>query len=358
MREKDIKLLWGRSGNRCAICKLEVTPDGQSSSIGEMAHIIARSLDGPRGKSDLSLDDRDLYDNLILLCPNDHAEIDNSPQKWSVELLQRAKMEHEKWVSERLDKGLIFVSPLDNSEFIADRIASWVKFSNGSAWVGVSITPLRLAGDTLDPINPASIAAVNELSVLDDNWSMKSVNRYHTRPNEYGLINDDLQHVERGEGHRIQVFRNGHCELLLNLQESVEQITSYTRGKDSAFGPEDRVIRYTDLAQAVKACIDALYSIWSRLLPFKDMTLSVLVLNTRRCFLYSRELRSDKPLMGYPVESDNLHLSTVIAKNDSPQQIFESVIKQLVTYFGLVLNSIFDEKGELTRPDRLPTGII
>src|SRR3990172_415788 len=340
MREKDIKLLWGRSGNRCAICKLEVTPDGESSSIGEMAHIVARSLEGPRGKSNLSLDDRDQYENLILLCANHHAEVDNNPQIWSVELLHATKMEQQKWVSERLDKGLIFVSPVDNSEFLADRIGSWAKFSNGCVWAAVSITPLRLAEDTLNPVDPASSAAVNELSIPYDNQSMKFVNRSHTRSNENGLINDDLRNVKKGEGHRIQVFRSGHCEFLLNLQGSVKQITECTSGRDPAFGSEDLVIRYSHLAQAVKVAVEGLYSLWSRLLPFKDMTLSILVLNTRRCFLYSRELPYDEGvMMGYPVESDNLRISKVIAKNDSPRQVFELVIKQLVTYFGLVLDN-------------------
>jgi hypothetical protein len=42
MREKDIKILWGRSGNRCAICKLEPTPDGSRETLGEMAHTRLR----------------------------------------------------------------------------------------------------------------------------------------------------------------------------------------------------------------------------------------------------------------------------------------------------------------------------
>ena len=56
MQEKDIKILWGRSGNRCAICKIELTPDGEANTIGEMAHIVARSPASPRGGSGLSVD--------------------------------------------------------------------------------------------------------------------------------------------------------------------------------------------------------------------------------------------------------------------------------------------------------------
>jgi hypothetical protein len=54
MKEKDVKMLWGRSGNRCAICKIELTPVGSESVLGEMAHIIADKQKGPRGESDLT----------------------------------------------------------------------------------------------------------------------------------------------------------------------------------------------------------------------------------------------------------------------------------------------------------------
>lgn len=30
--QKDIKLLWGRSGNRCAICQVELTQDKNSTT--------------------------------------------------------------------------------------------------------------------------------------------------------------------------------------------------------------------------------------------------------------------------------------------------------------------------------------
>jgi hypothetical protein len=49
MKELDVKLLWGRSGFRCALCKIELTANGPKDTIGEMAHIVAKSSNGPRG---------------------------------------------------------------------------------------------------------------------------------------------------------------------------------------------------------------------------------------------------------------------------------------------------------------------
>ncbi len=57
MRMKDVKLLWGGAANRCAFpdCKIELAPSGSVNTIGEMAHIIAESPNGPRGESDFPL---------------------------------------------------------------------------------------------------------------------------------------------------------------------------------------------------------------------------------------------------------------------------------------------------------------
>src|SRR5690349_22682981 len=45
-------------------------------SVGEMAHIIAASGDGPRGASTLSAGERAALPNLLLLCANCHTAAD------------------------------------------------------------------------------------------------------------------------------------------------------------------------------------------------------------------------------------------------------------------------------------------
>ena len=62
---KTIKLLWGRAGNRCVICRRELSIDplaagDDESIIGDMAHIIARKEGFTRGDYDaLSEQQRD-----------------------------------------------------------------------------------------------------------------------------------------------------------------------------------------------------------------------------------------------------------------------------------------------------------
>lgn len=100
--DKDIKLLWGRSGGRCSICRCKLSYEASASSdvvpLGEQAHIVARSPDGPRGASVLALVERDSYHNLILLCPTDHTLIDSCPEDYPPERLHQLKEEHEAWV--------------------------------------------------------------------------------------------------------------------------------------------------------------------------------------------------------------------------------------------------------------------
>ena len=98
LSERDIKVLWGRSGGRCAICKAPITKDGadgQAYPIGEQAHVIARSVKGPRGDADLGATERDSADNYILLCPNCHTVVDNDPETWTIDKLRKQKTDHE-----------------------------------------------------------------------------------------------------------------------------------------------------------------------------------------------------------------------------------------------------------------------
>lgn len=99
--EKDIKKLWGLAAGRCSYpgCEQECIRFLDSSDptiLGEMAHVIAKKPDGPRG---LPGGGEDTYDNLILLCPTHHTEIDKAPEGFfAVDLIYEWKREHEERV--------------------------------------------------------------------------------------------------------------------------------------------------------------------------------------------------------------------------------------------------------------------
>ncbi|MDU9408774.1 HNH endonuclease signature motif containing protein [Pseudomonas sp. zfem001] len=97
---RAIKKLYALSAGRCNICRTQLFEG--DIHIGEMAHVIAKSLLGPRGKS--LIESRDSYENLILLCANHHIEVDQNPEKYTTEKLHSIKRNHENFVRTSLSQ--------------------------------------------------------------------------------------------------------------------------------------------------------------------------------------------------------------------------------------------------------------
>lgn len=107
--DKTRKVLWGRSGNRCAICRLllvvDRTDDADHSVVGDECHIHSAAPSGPR--FDPSIDSRhiDDVDNLLLLCRVHHKMVDDQVATYTADLLRTIKCNHEKWVSAKFDES-------------------------------------------------------------------------------------------------------------------------------------------------------------------------------------------------------------------------------------------------------------
>jgi hypothetical protein len=104
--DRTRKILWGKSGNRCAICKKELVLDptrtDDESVVGDECHIVSRQKDGPRYDERYPQQDIDTYRNLLLLCRVHHKMIDDQHETYMAELLSAIKTNHEKWVAEKL----------------------------------------------------------------------------------------------------------------------------------------------------------------------------------------------------------------------------------------------------------------
>lgn len=355
MKMKDVKILWGRAGNRCAFpdCRIKLTPDGKIDTLGEMAHIVAKSPQGPRGNSDMPIDERDNYSNLILLCPTHHKMIDTFPEEWTVERLLQLKREHEQWVSSQLEQGRIEVRSIDNSVFLNNRKRDWLKFVKSNVWIALSLTPLSISEDVINPLDPTLLNIINEIKLPKDISINPVVNPYHTRPNEYGVINEDLRKYNDGKGHQIQLFRNGHCEFLICLEGSTRQITKFAREKHPNKFKDIRILRYTHITECFIYQIHALKRIWDDALPFNDMSITALITNTNSTQLFSKERKWTDPVFGSPIGSQFLEYSQVITKGMSRHFISQLIIKRFVNFFGLTLETVFDEQGHLLRPEYL-----
>ena len=352
MRDRDIKILWGRSGNRCAICKLELTPDGSKETLGEMAHIVARSNEGPRGGARLSVVDRDAYDNLILLCPTHHVEVDKDSSMWAVARLRSTKAAHESWVSEQLGVGGIRVAPIDNTAFLAQREAAWIETSRGQVAMVLSLTPLRVSGEALNTLDKPIVDALEKACVLATDSHVTQVNRYRTRPTEFGVANEDFPNTPHSHGYSVQVFRVGHCEYLCEFGAGVDHITGYAKERKVDLAGANKVVRYTDIAMGAEHGLTWLSAAWEAMLPFNYMTFTVSLLNTNMTTLYSHE-DGRQTVYGFVVKSPVLKFSDVLARGFARPSLLLESLQRMVNGYGLTLDRVHNDKKEYVRPERM-----
>jgi hypothetical protein len=96
--------LWVRAGGRCEFpghhdkYLLEDEFTNRHVSLEEIAHIVGKSKDGPRGNNPLPSQDRNKADNFLLLCAEHHRKIIDRKElsrEFSVTRLRKYKKEHE-----------------------------------------------------------------------------------------------------------------------------------------------------------------------------------------------------------------------------------------------------------------------
>lgn len=119
---KTRKILWSKSGNRCAICKNPLVHkmelENANFIVGEECHIVSSKENGPRGRS-RKLKNYDEYENLILLCANDHKLIDEFPETFTIEIIESIKDNHELWIESAIEKDLHeYIKSINNIEFL------------------------------------------------------------------------------------------------------------------------------------------------------------------------------------------------------------------------------------------------
>ena len=169
---KTHKMLWGRSGMMCAFpdCKKELVSDesetDDSSLIGEEAHIVGKKDDSPRGKSDLPFEQRDKFDNLILLCSIHHKIVDDQENTYTVEILQNYKREHLNWVKNNLSQGLIKQKEDEIYASYIDKFLELAKVDIWTAWTS------WVFGGGQPAINKNTLASLEKLNefILSRVW--------------------------------------------------------------------------------------------------------------------------------------------------------------------------------------------
>jgi hypothetical protein len=112
----DVKMLFALAAGLCAFpdcrarCIVDSTDYDEAKVIGKIAHIVAHGDEGPRADRSVSLDQRDCYDNWLLLCPTHHDTVDVQPNTYSVIILREWKSSHEGWVRSTLSAAMPVIS--------------------------------------------------------------------------------------------------------------------------------------------------------------------------------------------------------------------------------------------------------
>jgi HNH endonuclease len=141
--DKSIKLLWSNAAGRCSFpgcdkrLSVEQAAETAPYTLGEMAHIKGKNPGSNRYDSKQNDDERDSYQNLILLCPNHHTQIDKPENEniYEVEWLIDAKSSHEAWVILTLTVGkIVTIDQLKNhiGRLLSDNCQAWLKYGPNS----------------------------------------------------------------------------------------------------------------------------------------------------------------------------------------------------------------------------------
>ena len=97
------KILFALAGNMCSMpgCNRRLVEEGAQGHyvVGVMAHIKGERPRATRYDPNMTTAQRQAPENLILLCPNHHTEIDKNPGEWPVERLKGIKAKHERLVA-------------------------------------------------------------------------------------------------------------------------------------------------------------------------------------------------------------------------------------------------------------------
>ena len=214
--KQDLKILWGLSGNCCAFpgCTKElIATEPEVSVLGEMAHNIAQSPDGPRGVSTLSRKERDSFRNLILLCPYHHTLIDKDSSTWTTDKLLEMKLNHEtRMCAQRLEGSaygprFTTISYLNIPRILMDIAAS----GNIVSWDGLDLDGVySLRG--LGMMQLATITGV--FKKLIQEWGVDR--SYHVNALDLGKC-EDITEVDTGiRIHFDQSMRTKNGKKLLH----------------------------------------------------------------------------------------------------------------------------------------------
>ena len=140
--DRTLKRLFAVSANRCAFPRCASAIVDEGTVVGRVCHIKAANLGGPRFDEDQTDEARHGFDNLILLCANHHAVIDDDEDAYTVDRLHAMKRAHEAGAKPMADSAAaagaaaisIGQSGGINAQFVAVQNAHFYGDGGAPAW--------------------------------------------------------------------------------------------------------------------------------------------------------------------------------------------------------------------------------
>lgn len=129
---------------------------GEIKSIVELAHIIGQKNDGPRGNNDMPLNERDEFDNIILLCPTCHTIIDKNPRLYPEDTIKIWKREHQQSIAN------LFITPKFETRKKARKYLQPILMENKAIF---------------DRFGPYSENAINDPMATELEWERQSLQK-------------------------------------------------------------------------------------------------------------------------------------------------------------------------------------
>lgn len=112
LNDKTRRIVWAKSAGRCQFQNCNeplighLVSGNSGANKGYVAHIIADSVNGPRGDEALSPLLANDHTNVMLLCDPCHREVDReNPDAYPPERLRQMKRDHEAWIDMVLSAG-------------------------------------------------------------------------------------------------------------------------------------------------------------------------------------------------------------------------------------------------------------
>ena len=191
--------------------------------------------------------------------------------------------------------------------------------------------------------------ALEEANLPGEN-PIQNVNRYHTRPSEFGLVNEKFPELPKRFGHSFHIFRSGHCEYFQELGHNTDRIAKFTISKGDDVKGTKYVIRYTDIAEVIDAGLTWLEQIWKNILPYEYMDFRCTISNTKDTTLFSYEDGWKMGVFGHPTKSESLIYKDILSKEHDASLLTLVVLRWVSNCYGLVLHRKIDSPGEYARP--------